>query len=533
MSEKLTPAPIAPAIEYPDHHATAASVRERDIVTVDTFDRGHRPEWTTSDGLRSSGGEFLSYYEMEQIAANRNQITDNPPNQEDPAPAPPDPGEDPAPTPPLAPTPPPAPRPRPAPAPAPAPRPAPAPAPPRPLPSPRPRRPAPEKPEPQVPIGPARTRPKVTTRRPRGPAEDGADRVIADPTYDPDKDTTISDSRRAFQNARKARKAAIKKNTDAKSAVVAAANIVDPQDADDVDVLIRVPWLQNKLLRSKWLSGLAMRRYKNDSFTLLEYHSGNRAANQDLARGFNMTRRFPFVHRTRNYPYPRAYRTPIDYDPSDPRHLRGDRRLDRFVVKETKKGMILPHTINAEDRGRKRLPDARKASRTDRKRRDALVVALNGQDSWAGGLQNQGRDRIAVGDDRALGTIGFDARSFPRARGRDRFSEATLNFFGIDRRLRPNTAARALERRLESGGAADIRDKAIRIGARSIFMRMRAAGFGPALAARPPVAPPHPHDRRTARWNGWGEDGHRHMDRTRLPENDRSRLVRPYRYRGF
>lgn len=245
-----------------------------------------------------------------------------------------------------------------------------------------------------------------------------------------------------------------------------------PEKTTPIEVIRRVPKIQEMLLRSKYLSGLALRRYREESFTLLEYHAGIRSAN----------------HGTRLH------------DPAQPGHGTigsikhtgsprdmGDRRAPRFVVSEKKKGIILPHVVRGDDRGRKRLPDARLPSTPESKRRDALVISEKGG-TWAGGLHSQDREAIAVGPNKGLGVIGVDSRIVARRTWIGRKTEGFVNFLGFDRRRTPNGIADAMPRVVD-GSASVQRDITVKTA------RIRAGG---------PAQPPHPRQRRTPAWQHWG-----------------------------
>lgn len=255
-----------------------------------------------------------------------------------------------------------------------------------------------------------------------------------------------------------------------------------PETETDIEVLERIPWAQQRLLQSKWLGRLASPYYRNNSFGLLEYSTGEE---------------------------------------------QGDRRYQRYVVAKRMKGVVLPHVVRTDDRGRKRLPDARIPSEPEAKRRDALVLGNDKQSSWTGALHANGRKAVAVGRD--IGVIGVDNRPLRRPLLSERLQESLLDSFGIDRRRRPNDAARGLQALIGAESAAqardsantlrDVRKKLTAIGHHALFLSLQDQGLIDPHAPAP-VLPPHPHDRRKPHWQGWGD-------------NDRNRQERPYKYRGF
>jgi len=230
-----------------------------------------------------------------------------------------------------------------------------------------------------------------------------------------------------------------------------AAQSENPRAEVDIEVLRRVPWIQQRLLQSKWLGRLASPYYRENSFGLEEY-----------AQGANLEERF-----------------------GEEGH---DRRYQRYVVAQRMRGFVLPHVVRGDDRGRKRLPDARLPSqnRSERRRRDALVLANDERSSWTGGLESRDRTAIAVGPD--LGVIGVNNTLVARPTRWERF----LNSFGIDqlvRRYRPNAFARGLEALNPS--ASQLGDITAKLAA---------------IATNAEVLPPHPRDRRSPQWRGWGDN---------------------------
>lgn len=231
----------------------------------------------------------------------------------------------------------------------------------------------------------------------------------------------------------------------------AAAHAENPRGEVTVEVLRRVPWIQQRLLQSKWLGRLASPFYRNNSFGLEEY-----------AQGADLEERF-----------------------GEEGH---DRRYQRYVVAQRMRGFVLPHVVRGDDRGRKRLPDARVPSQThaEHRRRDALVLGADGQSSWTGALESVDRNVVAVGPD--LGVIGVDNTRVERST----IWERVLDTFGIDhlvRRHHPNAAARGLEALHPS--ASQLGDITAKLSA---------------IATHAEVLPPHPRDRRTPQWRGWGNN---------------------------
>ncbi len=498
---------IPPAYRYPYHHQTAAFVKEHEIVTVDANDRGHRPTWTTQDGTKSAG-EFLSYYEMEQIAGNRDQIVNNPPSKNE-VPDPPEPSPDP---------------------------PIPGPEPPVRAPGPTEPAPGPTEPAPGPGGGGRRGGGPRFPRWPRrrgGGGEGGGRRRSHDDESDPSKVKLFADDVSATERMRRradmpaheriklrrleAREAKEKKEArdeaegrDFKTSKKIMSDLrhkkMHPSDFDKIEVLEEVPWLYSRMLRSKFFERLAPRRYREESFTLLEYHNGLRPPSRRLeadggTRVDGYGRRRGTVGGIRDV---------------------GDRRAKRFIVKEEVKGVIAPHVIRDEDRGRKWLPDARKTSRGERRRREALIMSRRGE-TWAGGLHSQGREAIGVGPDRGLTVIGFDARRVDPGNRWTYYGRGILDSFGINRKPTSHEIRRASDE-LSAGQLGDLNAKLRARGEHAQHIRQGRPG-------RAPTAPPHPHDRRTARWQNWGALQYRFMFRRMQRENDRRRTVRPHTYR--
>lgn len=237
-----------------------------------------------------------------------------------------------------------------------------------------------------------------------------------------------------------------------------------PEIETKVEVLERVPWLEEKMLQSKWLGWLASPYYRNNSFTQAQYQAG----------------RQPGSH--------------------------GDRRAKRYVVARSMQGVVLPHVIRPDDRTRKKLPNARLPYDPEHKRRDALVLGYDGMSSWVGGLERVDRGAIAVGAD--IDVIGSDARRVLRTTRADRLQERIMNTFGLDRRQTPNAAARGVT--VIRGSRERLQDATNKLHA----LRQRAGHLAlQTLAPVPPAGPapavaPHPADRRQTReWFRWGGNG--------------------------
>lgn len=237
-----------------------------------------------------------------------------------------------------------------------------------------------------------------------------------------------------------------------------------PEIETKIEVLERVPWLEEKMLQSKWLGWLASPYYRNNSFTQEQYQAG----------------RQPGRHE--------------------------DRRSKRYVVARSMQGVVLPHVIRPDDRTRKKLPNARLPYDPEHKRRDALVLGYDGMSSWVGGLESVDRRAIAVGA--GIDVIGADARRVHRTTRSDRIQERIMNTFGLDRRQTPNAAARGVtvirgsRERLQ-----DATDKLQALRQRAGHLVLQDLALVPPDAPAPAVAP-HPADRRHTRaWFRWGSNG--------------------------
>lgn len=472
-----------------DHRVDAAALKGRGIVTVDANDRGHRPRWKEKEGT-NSGGEYLSYYEMSQIADNAELIINTPPGSpkpkppspEDP-PKPPDeaPDEEPAPELPLA-----------------------------------PEEPAPPAPEPEHEEPPATPAPTPNPKKPvppRGPARPTSFSAATDGLSVRERIDKKIELREA--KAAEAKAKLEEERVKAEKALAGIDQHMTKQQTKKIEVQVEVPkpwsWIQkSKYLSHSPVAWIIPRKWRG-SYTMLEYHAGiaspNHGSRQTGARALGKGT-VPGVRDS------------------------GDRRAPRFITEETIDGIDAPHTVKRDqDRGRKRLPDARLPSSAESKRRESLIIGRDKR-TWAGALESQDRDAIAVGGHRALGVIGVDSRAIQRRTAVGRFLEGIgSGYLGIDRRRTPNSVGDAMPRVASSAEAqADINAKVDRTTRVARYENELAMGIP---TVNPGPLPPRPSDRRKLSWQGWGEIARRQMDDRSLPENDRNRTVRPYRYRIF
>jgi hypothetical protein len=187
----------------------------------------------------------------------------------------------------------------------------------------------------------------------------------------------------------------------------------------NVDVIERVPWLNQKILQSKfmqpnWLGGMIASRVASDdrrSFTLHEYGEG-------IGRRQRKDQRYRVAERMQGYVLPRIIGT-------NPPATPGARTVYATSLPPEGRPLVFDPTALQHNRA------------------DALVMGADGKSSWAGTLLRHDNKAVAVGRD--LATIGVDARPVPRATVQGRIAERLANAFGIDRTRTPNQVGQGLE----------------------------------------------------------------------------------------